>query len=224
MLKIDKIIRTNRKTIAIGVDYEGQLFVRAPRRTSKKMIQQVVENHSSWIQKKQEEANKRLLKIKNITFDEGDQFLYLGSYYPLVYVDRTQPPLTLNGKFEISKTQVLQAEQVFVAWYRQKARQILKERADKISGEHGFQYTRIWITNARSRWGSCNSDKGLNFTWRLVMAPIPVIDYVVTHELVHTEIKNHSRDFWKRVESVYPGYRDQEKWLKANGYLLEIRK
>lgn len=223
-MKIDKIIRTNRKTIAIGVDYEGRLFVRAPRQTSKKMIQQVVEKHSSWIILKQEEANHRLSNLKTITFKEGDQFLFLGNYYPLVHVSHEQPPLLLNGQFELSVSYIKQAEQVFISWYRERAREILQERVDKIAGENGFSYKRIRISSAQKRWGSCNSEKGLNFTWKLVMAPIDTIDYVVTHELVHTEIRNHSREFWERVESVYPGYREQEKWLKENGHLLEIRK
>jgi predicted metal-dependent hydrolase len=223
MLKIEKIIRTNRKTIAIGVDYEGKLFVRAPHRTSKKMIQQVVDNHSNWIQEKQEEANQRLSQLQRITFSEGDRFLYLGNYYPLVYVNRSQPPLILNGKFELSKTQIPQAEQNFISWYRDRAKEVFKERADIIAANNGFKYTRIWVTKAQKRWGSCNSENGLNFNWKLVMAPIEVIDYVVIHELVHTEFRNHSRDFWKRVESVYPGFRDQVKWLKAYGFLLDMK-
>ena len=79
---------------------------------------------------------------------------------------------------------------------------------------------RIRITGARTRWGSCAGER-LNFTYRLAMAPLEVIDYVIVHELVHIEVKNHSKTFWKRVEKIMPGYKRRRRWLKENGYSLD---
>ncbi|MCS7122892.1 MAG: M48 family metallopeptidase, partial [Candidatus Micrarchaeota archaeon] len=87
---------------------------------------------------------------------------------------------------------------------------------------YNFRYNRVRITNARRRWGSCSSSNNLNFSWRLIMAPLEVIDYVVVHELVHTRIKNHSKAFWRMVEAVMPDYDRQRRWLRENGHMLKI--
>jgi len=71
------------------------------------------------------------------------------------------------------------------------------------------------ITNARKRWGSCSVKGNLNFTWRLIMAPLQVIDYVVVHELVHIKEKNHSKNFWNHVSSYLPDYKQKRKELKS---------
>ena len=111
----------------------------------------------------------------------------------------------------------LQGKKVFIDWYREQARQIIKDRASILSNRYHIYFKEIHITSARTRWGSCSSRDTLNFTWRLVMAPIEVIDYVVTHELAHLKIHNHSSAFWKYVEQLSPNYRALRKWLKENG-------
>jgi hypothetical protein len=88
--------------------------------------------------------------------------------------------------------------------------------------ELGLVYASLRITSARRRWGSCGPKGTLNFSWRLVMAPPPVIDYVIVHELAHLEIRNHSRLFWERVARWSPDYKQQQAWLKANGRLLSL--
>ena len=78
------------------------------------------------------------------------------------------------------------------------------------------------ITNALKTWGSCSHQGNLNFTWRLIMAPLNVIDYVVVHELIHLDEKNHSRIFWDKVEILIPEYKGYKEWLKKNGHLLKL--
>ncbi|MBQ8597165.1 MAG: M48 family metallopeptidase, partial [Lachnospiraceae bacterium] len=81
-------------------------------------------------------------------------------------------------------------------------------------------YEDIRIKDQKSRWGSCSSKGNLNFNWRIVMAPEPVCDYVVIHELCHLVHLDHSERFWKLVESICPGYEQYKKWLKTNGSRL----
>ena len=85
-----------------------------------------------------------------------------------------------------------------------------------------LQYAKIRISNARTRWGSCGFNANLSFSWRLVMAPLPVIDYVVAHELAHLMHKNHSQRFWAAVRALFPDYEVHKKWLKLNGHLLVL--
>ena len=86
----------------------------------------------------------------------------------------------------------------------------------------GIEYKELKITNAEHQLGSCTSKKTLNFSWRLVMAPLVVIDYVVVHELTHLTYMNHSKRFWKELGKTFPQYQETKDWLKAKGSLLHI--
>jgi hypothetical protein len=83
-------------------------------------------------------------------------------------------------------------------------------------------FNRFGITNAQKRWGSCNAKGNIFFSYRLIMAPFAVVDYVVVHELVHIKEKNHSHKFWNSVMNILPDYRKHRQWLKENGYLLAL--
>ena len=100
------------------------------------------------------------------------------------------------------------------------ARTLLTETARREAPRIGVAYRRIAVRDTTSRWGSCSSTGTLSFTWRLVLAPREILDYVVVHELCHLRHHDHSRDFWRLVASVRPGYRAEEAWLDAHGWEL----
>jgi predicted metal-dependent hydrolase len=90
------------------------------------------------------------------------------------------------------------------------------------AGLHGFEPGKLRISSARTRWGSCSRQGTLSFTWRLVMAPEEVIDYVVVHELCHLRHLNHSKAFWGLVEGILPDYKVRRAWLKRHGERLQL--
>ena len=114
------------------------------------------------------------------------------------------------------------AEGLFRTWYRARAREILEDRVMHFALRMGLACLSVRITDAKERWGSCSAAGTLNFAWRLVMAPPPVIDYVIVHELTHLVEMNHSRRFWERLGRVLPDYVWRRKWLKENGHLLTL--
>lgn len=101
------------------------------------------------------------------------------------------------------------------------AREKIGERCDHFSELTGHRPTAVKISSARGRWGSCGIKGTINFTWRLALAPLPVIDYVVVHELIHLVERNHSARFWRRVAQVIPDHQTHRRWLRQNGHLLE---
>lgn len=101
-----------------------------------------------------------------------------------------------------------------------KARKLIPERVRYYAEIAGISYGKITIKNQKSRWGSCSAKGNLNFNCLLMLTPDDVIDYVVVHELSHRVYMNHSKDFWKQVESILPGYKKSERWLKENGNRL----
>ena len=137
--------------------------------------------------------------------------------------DEQETALKLGNGFCLSRELLPNARQVFIQWYKEKAHEKISERVEWYAQKRGFKYNKINITNAQKRWGSCSSSKrNLNFSWRLIMAPLSVVDYVVVHELVHLVEKNHTKMFRNKVKMLMPNYEKRKEWLKRNGYLLRL--
>ena len=228
MIVIDELIRTKRKSIALIVERDGRLIVRAPMRTKEAVIRDLIEKKAGWIQAKQHYAKTTYPPYVPKEYVNGEGFWYLGKIYRLEMRmstsdgEKFDSPLVLNGSFNLSKATLPQAESVFTQWYQQQAYQVLSERVAWYAAKHGLTYQRVKITSARTRWGSCASNGTLSFTWRLVMAPVPVIDYVVVHELAHLQVKGHSKEFWGKVKLMMPDYEQRIEWLEVNGHLLKL--
>jgi predicted metal-dependent hydrolase len=221
-IHIDQLIRSRRKTIAIIIHKDGSLVVRAPLRTALKQIQALVDTKASWIKQKQELVLSNPQSQPERKFNEGESFLFLGKNYPLQISDHSHVPLHLNSRFILEKKYSSKARAVFTAWYVEQARRVIGEKVTELAALHGFTFNQFRITSAKTRWGSCSSKGGLNFSWRLVMAPPEVIEYVVIHELAHLDEHNHGASFWARVKTLLPDYATRRRWLKENGHLLTL--
>ncbi|HEY5550380.1 MAG TPA: SprT family zinc-dependent metalloprotease, partial [Opitutaceae bacterium] len=108
------------------------------------------------------------------------------------------------------------------AYFKRIAKVELAARAWELAATHGIRIRCVSIRSQRTRWGSCSAKGTISLNWRLVQAPPEVADYVVLHELAHTLHMNHSTRFWRAVAELCPGWRDAERWLKANGPALGL--
>ncbi|MGE5248777.1 MAG: M48 family metallopeptidase [Bacteroidota bacterium] len=213
---VSRIVRSRRKTLALFVGHDGALIVRAPNRLPRRVIDQFIADHQEWIIEKQARARATFRRLPD-EYVEGVSFPYLGQWYPLEIVPDQGQALSLDGRFMLVESARRAGAQAFETWYRRQARQILTDRVRLFAGNHGFQFKTMRITGARSRWGACSSRGGLSFSWRLILTPMEVVDYVVVHELVHTRLHNHSKEFWQHVEDILPDYRERRGWLKTWG-------
>jgi predicted metal-dependent hydrolase len=221
-IKIEKIIRSKRNSIALQMTNEATLIVKAPFDVDEKTIWSVIQKHEEWIEKRKKEIETRDPKALKKEFVNGEGFLYLGKYYKLYVVENQDVPLKFENGFYLSRGTLPRAREVFIDWYKKAAYEKISERVHWYAQKGGFQYSRVNITSAQKRWGACSANSNLNFSWRLIMAPISVIDYVVVHELVHLEEKNHGKDFWIKVKVLMPDYKKYEDWLRKNRYLLNL--
>lgn len=221
-IEINKIIRSKRRTFALEIAADASLIVRVPKRASLSLIQKIVSEKSSWIIKKQELIRQRHERTVQKRFVTGERFLCLGEWHKLNIVDNVIFPLTFDNDFYLSSACVEQAKELFTIWYKERAIEIITDRVEHYAFLLGLKYNKVKISNAQKRWGSCSVKGNLNFSWRLIMAPLEVIDYLVVHELFHLVELNHSSKFWSKVESVLPNYRQARQWLKDNSHLLVV--
>jgi len=212
-----QILRSQRKTLSIEVRLDGSVLVRAPLRASQARIDAVLRERQAWIESKLIQV-ARLRELNPVrAYQPGETFPYLGEWYPLEFVQRKTPLLDLNGSFRLAHGAAADPRPVFIRWYQQQAKTIFAERVGYWSARTGLKPTRLGLSSARTRWGSCSSKGSVNLSWRLVMAPLAALDYVIVHELVHLNIHNHSKAFWSAVAGIYPDYKNQRAWLKQNG-------
>lgn len=213
---VDRIIRSKRRTVALIVESDGSVTVCAPLRLPESAIQAFAEKHFNWIEKKKAEM-RAIVPIRSKQYQPGEMFLYLGKEYELEVVPAQRQKLILDDRFKITESALKNAELVFQKWYRQQASQLIPERVKFFADLYHLPYEQTKITSARTRWGSCSSKNTLNFSWRLMLTPPEVIDYVIIHELAHTVHHNHSKRFWNLVEKLLPDYKARRKQLRQYG-------
>ncbi len=220
-VEIDDLIRSKRRTIALEITEDARLVVRAPCLVPRAMIDHFLREKHHWVQKKKAEMMERLQSKTMRTYGNDDEFLLFGEQIPLTIDYASNGKLLLdNGRFILSARELGNPEKAFETWYRETAREYLMERTVNFARTHGFRFAKFRLSSAKKRWGSCSSKGTISLSWRLIMAPPHVIDYVIVHELAHLKHFNHSSRFWSLVESILPNYSAARKWLKQEGHAL----
>ncbi len=218
--------KKRKKTLALQIKRDGTITMLVPHRTSEAEAERFFRQKELWVRKKLEErARSGESPEAGKTFLPGEVFPYLGEQYPLEIAPSTGSRaalVLLYGTFLLRQDKLVRARDAFVDWYKKRAREELVKRVVYYSRRFDLPVTGITITSAQSRLGSCSVRNKISLTWRLIMAPYPVIDYVVLHELAHVKEKNHSRQFWDFLETMVPDYRQHRLWLKQNGHLLAL--
>jgi predicted metal-dependent hydrolase len=214
-----KIIRSHRRTLALQILPDHTLVVKAPALMPKIFIDRFIRDNSEWIEKRQKLIENR--KVIKRQYSQGESFWFLGKEYKLKIGNYQE--IGLQGEnLRFPSFLQFRIQKELSSWYINQGRKTITEQVEKYAKEMGAKYISLTFSDTRSKWGSCTSDNRLFFSWRLVMAPLLVLNYVVVHELAHTKEKNHSRAFWSKVRLYNPSYRQQIKWLKEYGDSLFV--
>jgi len=212
------LLRSDRRTLALTIDGAARLVVRAPMKLSEDAIRDFVRKKNRWIADKQRYMNDFGAKQSAFVLDDGENVLYFGKSYAVLRGGVSE--VATDGCFiKIPDDMSLDG---FADWMRSQGEAIIRERVDYYANLMGVKYTSIKMSDAKHRWGSCGTGNTLNFAWRLVMCPQSVIDYVVIHELSHIAYKDHKTEFWSRVATVMPNYKEAQGWLRLNRKLMEV--
>ena len=215
---IYQVVRSNRKSVALVIDNEANIIVRAPNLMPDAMIAEYVQKKKRWINEKQHQVMVFSENHSPIVVKTGENIMYLGSNYAMIK--------DIVDVVEVSGNELLIPEEYdiddMMVWLKDQAIQTITERVAIYSNIMGVTPEAVKLSEAKARWGSCSKKNNLNFAWRLIMCPLFVIDYVVVHELSHIIYKNHSAAFWARVKTVLPNYKEAQDWLKVNNKIMEI--
>ncbi len=212
-----KIVRSNRSSISLQINASGELIIKAPILIPNFVIQKFIETKRDWIEKTFEKVNvHRPIKKE---YKENEEFLYLGKPYKLQFYIGTEIK-TQEDNLLFPKALEFRIKKELENWYLKNAKEIISKRVGIRAKEMHTEYKSIMFSDTISKWGTCTHNNRLQFNWRLIMAPLMVLDYVVIHELAHTTEKNHARDFWNRVSVFTPAYRQHRKWLSVHQKLL----
>lgn len=221
MIKPDLIVRTNRRSLSLTIDKNGELIVKAPKRMDIDDILKFIKQKENWISTKQNQVKNELAKNKKIL--EYDVFLFCGKQYKRVYVSKQKDIILDENIFSIPANLTKEKEfKLIKKWYIDMTKDILALRVNYFADLMQLNYLGVGIDNCKTRWGSCSKSGILKFNLRLSMLPHKVIDYIVIHELSHLVEFNHSKQFYEIIGSIMPDWQVQRKKLKEYGYLLGL--
>lgn len=220
-----QLIKSKRKTIAISFDRDGNLIVKAPWFVKNYEVDAFVRSKAEWIEAtavrlEREREKKEASKLR---LENGDILPYLGEQRVLSVLreDRKRAKVICTAErlllFVPYDADFEYRRNVLEKWYRKEAAGLISEKAAEYAALLKVTFADIRIKDQKSRWGSCSGKGNLNFNWRLVMAPEPVLCYVIIHELCHLRYMDHSEHFWALVSGICPAYKQYRKWLKEHG-------
>jgi len=220
-IRIDSVVRSRRRTIALVITPEARLIVRAPLRAPAALIDEAVREKAGWIRKKMAEIKKRPQAVAH-AYDEGEIFWFLGRPYPLHITDDGRGVIERTDRLVVSRNIWPDIPVAIQRWYIAEAQKEINARCMYFSMMTGYSPKSISISGAQKRWGSCSTRGSLNFSWRLIQAPLEIVDYVIVHELVHLKQHDHSNKFWAKVQELMPDYERRRQWLRENERLMRI--
>ena len=213
-----ELVRSRRKTLALTIDAQARLIVRAPMLLGENIIRGFIRKKARWIVNKQRQIQNYRQKHRRFMIADGENVLFLGKSYAVIRKDIDEA--VIEGNFlAVPKSMDIGG---FAKWMKAQAKIIICERVDYYANLMGAKYTWVKMSDARCRWGSCGAKNTLNFAWRLIMCPQFAIDYVAVHELSHIPHKNHGKEFWMLVASVMPNYKEAQNWFKMNRAIMGI--
>ena len=218
MIEIDYQIRRSERArrVRITVDAARGVEVVLPRRAPEREAAAAVRELEPWIRRRLEELERAQATVAA----RGDTVPYLGQLLTV----RSEPGRTRVRRRggELLAPAGPERNAALERWYRRAAREEIAPRLARACALAGTSYSGLTIRGQRTRWASCSRTGAMSFNWRLLLAPEPVLDYVVWHEVCHLEVMDHSPRFWALLARRCPAYREHAGWLRRHGQTLVL--
>ena len=230
------LVRARRRSFCITVSQGGKVEVRVPYYASERAAREFVNSKSEWVEKCLKKNADSFFPPKA---ESGAEFFIAGRPYTLYFYSGRKPVLSdknylyvkISAAREIDAIKIPAAREIDVE--REKSKAFLKsaakiflpyaeKRTREIADFLGYEYKSVRVGYAKTRWGSCGGDNSIIYSVYLGLLPQELIDYVILHELTHTKVKNHGRDFWLLVCNAMPDAKEKREKLKKYSPYLSI--
>lgn len=220
------LLRAKRRTVAVCIK-DGEVIVKAPLKTPLAVVEDFLSQKAAWIAKKTALSRARSEKYADVFACKA--FLFLGKALPFAFAARKTPAIKEGVLYlpeECAENGIpLRSDELVLGLrriYKRAAASLLQERLQMISRTIGLSYSAFALSDAKTKWGSCDGKNAIRLNWRLILLDTALIDYVIVHELAHTVEHNHSKAFWAVVGKYFPKYKEAVRWLKECGILCEL--
>lgn len=212
----------HRQTLGLTVGRTGELILHAPQSTASDELERWTQKKLVWVHRKLALKEKVAPKVRGPEYVSGETFMYLGRRYRLTLIDQQREPLHFDGTTFRLRRDARPAETFFRRWYISVGHEWLRERVKMLSKRTGTTATRVEIRDLGFRWGSCGKNGGLFFDWKILQLPVRLVDYVITHELVHLAYPHHQPTFRQALERALPDWRERKEAIerRAKDYLV----
>jgi len=206
--------RARRLTLRVE-PRDAAVVITVPPWTSTAEVEAMVRSRAAWIRARLADMGP------SIPFAPGNSVPVHGVDRLMVHEDSLRGSVQLESESLIVPGRPEHFARRVRDWLKAEAKRVIEPKADETADQAGLKRGRISVRDTKTRWGSCSSDGRLSFSWRLIMAPTYVLDYVVAHEVAHLQEPNHSKRFWAVVENLTPHRATADEWLSKNGQRLQ---
>lgn len=212
-----------RRKLTITVERDRSVVVHAPAGATDEAIRRVVNSRRHWILEKLRHPQKYcdLPHPPGKELVNGEAALYLGRQFRIEIVAEGLDAVHFSQRFLLPASEASERKTTLREWYVARANEIILPRVFRFAKSLGVEFKRARIVDNRYRWGSCTAKDSVNLNWRLIKAPVFVIDYVIAHELAHLIEANHTERFWSIVRAQVPNAERARVWLREHGQVLE---
>jgi predicted metal-dependent hydrolase len=222
---------STRKTINLTVE-NGKVAITIPSGTDPSIYEPVIYKKATWIIKQLGDYQEIHLPAQNLQFRSGEKLSYLGRNYRLHVVKTTSSTSTLTflqGRFHATIPEGISVQEqrdylypLYRNWISEKGKYFAERRIERFIQRIGQAPSGIAVRSMEKRWGSCTTQQKILLNWRIFLAPVSMIDYVLAHEIAHLKEMNHTPAYWETLRMLIPDYEERKEWLRLNGNQLYI--
>jgi len=200
--------------LRLSVNRKGQVVLKIPFFCPKSTALRFLESHRDWIEEQKKKRENQLV------FREGMSITVLGKSVVIRHCKEKRIGTCIQGNELLVSGEEAFLNRRVCDFVKKQTAAYIEEKARELAGKVGQKINRISLKDTTSRWGSCSVKKNLNFCWRLGLAPLFVLDYIIAHEVAHLQEMNHSLKFWRVVGQLCDRRSDAEIWLRRHGNTL----
>ncbi|WP_444928668.1 M48 family metallopeptidase [Microbulbifer sp. SSSA002] len=221
-----RLVRSSRrKRLGLVLGAAG-VEVRIPQRCAARYGHEFLQENIQWVKAQLLAADRRAAQVPQYQYTFGETFPWLGQQLPLLRAaDSSRAGIGADAirlYTRYRQPDEAQLQSALQRLYQREALALLTQKSHRLAGQLGLTISSVKVRRTKTKWGHCSIRGELQFNWLIGLAPEPVLDYLVAHEVCHLQHHNHSRAFWQLVQSVCPRFKELRRWLRDNGHRLTL--